>query len=222
MPAAARAASPLLLRRSAARRCLRWPPPRHIIRRRRRRRRVPTVARSFRLRRSRKSANQRLQNGELSTSFDVGDRASSAIHPNTRKAIKYSTRRAIPRLCQSRAADHSKESRPGAVTRYSASQSFPRSSAPSWASFREASHCSTPSTRSSAATAAGPCFHRFGSCSPWCRQPCSWWWRSPLFPPAVPWPRLSKPSSHGCRWGRGLQRFAQRPQGDTDQYEVLE
>jgi hypothetical protein len=42
------------------------------------------------------------------------------------------------------------------------------SSALSWAFFREASHCSKPSTRSPAATATGPRFRRSGSCSPWC------------------------------------------------------
>ncbi|MDX6427673.1 MAG: hypothetical protein QOE54_39, partial [Streptosporangiaceae bacterium] len=44
----------------------------------------------------------------ISTSFEVSDRASSAIQPNTRKTIKYSSRRAMLRSCRSRAAAHGK------------------------------------------------------------------------------------------------------------------
>jgi hypothetical protein len=49
-------------------------------------------------------------------SFDVCDRASSAIQPDTRKTIMYSSGRAMLRSWRSRAAEHGKNSRSGCVT----------------------------------------------------------------------------------------------------------
>jgi hypothetical protein len=48
------------------------------------------------------------QNTRISASLDACDRASNAIQPNTRKTIKYNSRRAILRSCRSRAIEHSK------------------------------------------------------------------------------------------------------------------
>ena len=45
------------------------------------------------------------RNRRIYTSFEVSDRASRAIQPNSRKTIKYSSRKAILRSCRSRAAE---------------------------------------------------------------------------------------------------------------------